>query len=61
MNKDDIEELKIQNKAKIVMDRPIVVKVKEDKGVMKGTAILMEHPDIIHLFEKRVFKAGIEG
>lgn len=61
MNKDDIERLNIQNKAKIITDRPIVVKVVEDKGIKEGTAVLMEHPEIIHLFKEGVFKARIEG
>lgn len=60
MNKQDIKRLKIQNKAKIITDKPIVVKVDEDKDVSEGMAILMEHPDIISVFPKRVFKAMIE-
>lgn len=64
MNRNDIERFKIQNKGKIIsdkIDRSIVVKVVEDKGVMEGTAILMEHPEIIHLLKERVFKGAIEG
>ncbi|MEW6102387.1 MAG: molybdopterin-dependent oxidoreductase [bacterium] len=59
MNKNDIQRLNINQRAKIMLEKPIVMKVEEDRNVREGMAVIMEHPDITHLFPKRVFKAMI--
>ncbi|MEW6679820.1 MAG: molybdopterin-dependent oxidoreductase [bacterium] len=61
MNKNDIKRLNISQRAKIMLEKPIVMKVEEDRNIGEKLAVIMEHPDITSVFynQPRVFKAMI--